>query len=144
MPLRQTEILQPQRIIELPPRPEDPFVIQEREIAQRVAARKRARIARIRRHRLVALSSAVATLGLFVGVWLGAGALSGANSPSLQVLTGSVKTTSGYLYTVQPGDTIWSVATRLSPSGDPRPIVDQLEAEVGGSALLPGTHLLVP
>lgn len=143
-PLRQAELVEPRRIIELPPRPEDPFVVQEREIARRVAARKRARIARIRRRRAVALLSAVATVGLFVGVWLGAGALSTANSPTLQVLPGSVKSAGGYLYTVQPGDTIWSVASRLTTAGDPRPIVDQLEAEVGGTALQAGTNLLVP
>jgi Tfp pilus assembly protein FimV len=98
----------------------------------------------MRRRRLVTLSSAVATLATFVGVWLGAGALSAMHSPALQVLPGSEKTAGGYLYTVQAGDTIWSIASRLTPSGDPRPIVDQLEAEVGGTTLEPGSHLLVP
>jgi Tfp pilus assembly protein FimV len=92
----------------------------------------------------VALSSAVATVAAFVGVWLGAGALSAMHSSALSVLPGSVKTTDGYRYTVQAGDTIWSIASRLTPTGDPRPIADQLEAEVGGTSLEPGTRLLVP
>jgi spore germination protein YaaH len=62
----------------------------------------------------------------------------------LQVLPGSVKTTQGYLYSVQPGDTVWSIATRLDPTGDPRPRADQIESEIGGTNLQVGTQILVP
>ena len=143
-PLRRTEIPEPVRIIALPARPEDPAVIQEREIARRVAARRRARIARMRRRRLLALSSGVATVAVFVAVWLGAGALSSMHSSPLRVLPGSVKTAGGYLYTVHAGDTIWSIASRLTPTGDPRPIVDQIEAETGSTSLEPGSQILLP
>jgi hypothetical protein len=29
-------------------------------------------------------------------------------------------------YTVRPGDTLWSIAQRIAPGRDPRPVVDQL------------------
>jgi hypothetical protein len=32
-------------------------------------------------------------------------------------------------YTVKPGDTLWSIARRIAPSQDPRPVVDQLIAD---------------
>jgi hypothetical protein len=47
-------------------------------------------------------------------------------------------------YVVQPGDTLWSIAVRLDPSGDPRPTVAKLEAEVGGDGVVPGEQLVLP
>jgi nucleoid-associated protein YgaU len=45
------------------------------------------------------------------------------------------------VYLVQPGDTIWSIARQLDPSGDPRATVDRIVALNGGAALEPGQHL---
>jgi hypothetical protein len=45
---------------------------------------------------------------------------------------------------VQPGDTVWSIATRLQPTGDVRPLVDRLDASFGGSVLHAGETVLVP
>jgi LysM domain len=45
---------------------------------------------------------------------------------------------------VQPGDTVWSIATRLDPTGDPRPLADQIETEIGGTNLQVGTQVLLP
>jgi hypothetical protein len=39
---------------------------------------------------------------------------------------------------VRPGDSLWSVADRLEPGHDPRPVVDELARERGGTALEPG------
>jgi hypothetical protein len=50
----------------------------------------------------------------------------------------------GQLYVVRPGDTIWSVAVRYDQGGDPRPLMDQLEGEIGGGVLQPGEQLIVP
>jgi Tfp pilus assembly protein FimV len=45
------------------------------------------------------------------------------------------------VYVVQPGDTIWSIARELDPSGDTRAMVDRIEALNGGAALEPGQRL---
>ena len=47
-------------------------------------------------------------------------------------------------YVVQPGDTLWTIAQRLVPGGDPRPFESQLEAEVGGDTIVPGERLVLP
>jgi Tfp pilus assembly protein FimV len=48
-------------------------------------------------------------------------------------------------YVVRRGDTLWSIARHLSPSSDPRSIVDSLSADNGISAgeLVPGQVLVV-
>jgi Tfp pilus assembly protein FimV len=45
------------------------------------------------------------------------------------------------VYVVQPGDTIWSIAHDLDPSGDTRATVDRIVALNGGAALEPGQRL---
>jgi nucleoid-associated protein YgaU len=49
------------------------------------------------------------------------------------------------IYVVQAGDTLWSIAERLSPGEDPRPVVDALAEANGVRAghLLPGQTLVV-
>ncbi len=86
----------------------------------------------------------VATLAALVGIWAGAGALSATHDPSLAVLPGSVKVAGGYSYVVRPGDTVWSIASRLEQGGDPRPLVARLESQLHGRTLVPGTRLLLP
>lgn len=34
-----------------------------------------------------------------------------------------------FSYTVKPGDTLWSIASRIAPGQDPRRVVDQLIAD---------------
>ena len=48
--------------------------------------------------------------------------------------------TSPHLVTVvvRPGDSLWSIAARLAPGEDPRPVVDELEAARHGAPLQPG------
>jgi LysM domain len=48
-------------------------------------------------------------------------------------------------YVVRTGDTLWSIAERLSPGEDPRPLVDAL-TDVNGleGALVPGQAIVVP
>jgi hypothetical protein len=47
-------------------------------------------------------------------------------------------------YVVQPGDTIWSIAARVDPRGDERPLVDALDHELEGTALYPGEQVAIP
>jgi hypothetical protein len=47
-------------------------------------------------------------------------------------------------YVVHPGDTLWSIARRLQPHGDVRPLVDELVARNGGSELTVGQRLPIP
>ena len=46
--------------------------------------------------------------------------------------------------TVRPYDSLWSIATRLDPTGDPRPLIDHLEGELGGAPLESGMKLVIP
>jgi hypothetical protein len=39
---------------------------------------------------------------------------------------------------VQPGDSLWTVAERLAPDDDPRPVVDALAGVRHGTVLTPG------
>jgi Tfp pilus assembly protein FimV len=47
----------------------------------------------------------------------------------------------GATYVVQPGDTVWSIAEQLAPTGDVRGMVDRLVDLNGGAALEVGQHL---
>ena len=49
-------------------------------------------------------------------------------------------------YVVREGDTLWTIAHRLAPGADPRPIVDSLATANGLDAglIVPGQTLLVP
>jgi hypothetical protein len=42
---------------------------------------------------------------------------------------------------VRPGDSLWSVASRLAPGEDPRPVVDALDAARRGAPLVPGERV---
>jgi LysM repeat protein len=47
-------------------------------------------------------------------------------------------------YVVAPGDTLWSIARRLQPTGDVRPLVDALAASRHGRPLQPGEPIVMP
>lgn len=48
------------------------------------------------------------------------------------------------VYIVRPGDTLWSIAEKLDPGGDPRDLVDRLADAAGGSTLVPGQRIELP
>jgi hypothetical protein len=45
---------------------------------------------------------------------------------------------------VRTGDSLWSIAARLEPGHDPRPVVDALTAARGGAPLVPGEVVTLP
>jgi LysM repeat protein len=49
-----------------------------------------------------------------------------------------------HVYTVRPGDTLWSIARQMRPQADPRPLVDQLAAQVHGATLQVGERIVLP
>jgi hypothetical protein len=85
-----------------------------------------------------------ATLAVLLGVWFGAGALSDLRRPPLAVLPGSVKIPGGYRYVARPGDTLWSIASKLQPGADPRVLVAKLEQQLHGAQLAVGDELKLP
>ncbi len=50
----------------------------------------------------------------------------------------SARSTDARSTVVRPGDSLWSVASRLAPGTDPRPVVDALAAARHGTVLVPG------
>jgi LysM repeat protein len=91
---------------------------------------------RLTRRGVVVLTVAVALLALGV-VWLARAA-----APSSPPARPSVPA----VVTVQPGDTLWSVAGRVAPDRDPRDEVARLQQRnhIGGADLVPGQQLRVP
>ncbi|HWC11485.1 MAG TPA: LysM domain-containing protein, partial [Acidimicrobiales bacterium] len=80
-------------------------------------------------------------VGLVLAAWAAIGALGG-------VLTAPVRSApppgqGATVVEVAPGDTLWTIARRLQPDGDPRPLVDRLAAANGGAVIRAGDRLVV-
>jgi Tfp pilus assembly protein FimV len=56
----------------------------------------------------------------------------------------SPRTGGAVSYTVQPGDSLWSIAERVSPTRDPRPLVAQMASQLGSETVVPGERITVP
>jgi len=94
------------------------------------------------RRRRVLLSTVVAALLTLLALpWGGAGGRPLASSGAAPV---GAPVAHHALYVVQPGDSLWSIAERLDPGADPRPVVAKLAAQVGGDTVVPGEHLVLP
>jgi Tfp pilus assembly protein FimV len=50
----------------------------------------------------------------------------------------------GRVILVQPGDTLWSIARGLQPTGDVRPLIDRIAELNGGHSLIAGQTLMLP
>lgn len=59
-------------------------------------------------------------------------------------VVGSMVNSFGSAVVVQPGDTLWSLARKVHPNGDVRPLVAELARAHGGSALRAGDRIAIP
>lgn len=71
---------------------------------------------------------------------LGGGPLAASEQPGSPGSLGS----HAAAYVVKPGDTLWSIATRVDRGGDPRPLVDRMAAQLGTYELQPGETIDLP
>jgi Tfp pilus assembly protein FimV len=67
-----------------------------------------------------------------------AGAALGGSPPASPERRPAAAHTSARSTVVRSGDSLWSVASRLVPGSDPRPLVDALAAARHGTVLVPG------
>jgi nucleoid-associated protein YgaU len=90
---------------------------------------------RVRRRRVAAIVVALGVTGILSGPVANAVGAGGSGS------AGPSRT-----YVIQPGDTLWSIARRSSPSADPRLVVSAIRAanQVDPAALVPGQQLSIP
>lgn len=103
-------------------------------LARRGALAVGARRERCRPHRPPVLAAAVFGVVLIAGV---GGGRPPATSPApVQVARAS--------HVVQPGDTLWSIARSLQPTGDVRPLVDRLATARRGAPLRVGERVDLP
>jgi nucleoid-associated protein YgaU len=49
----------------------------------------------------------------------------------------------GTTYVVRPGDTLWSIAATVDPTG-PGPLAAQMAAETGSASVVAGEHIHIP
>lgn len=89
-----------------------------------------------RRARRLGVAMALA-VGVAVGSWVGP--LLGGGSDGLRLAGESS-------VVVQPGDTLWSIASSLGGAGDVRALIDEIQAlnDLPGGDLVPGQMLLLP
>ena len=97
--------------------------------------------AAVRRRRVLLGSVAAGLLVALALPWSGTGGQTLA-TPGAALAGGAVAPDATYV--IQPGDTLWSLAVRLDPTGDPRPLVARLAAQVGGDTAVPGEHVILP
>lgn len=89
------------------------------------------------RRRRLAVAALIVGVVLAVRVLLGAfgGGPLAASAPAPPVLVGHTS------YVVQPGDTLWTIARAMQPSGDPRALVDELARRRHGQPLRVGERI---
>jgi hypothetical protein len=98
-----------------------------------------------RRRRIAVLLCAAAVFALG---WVGLHRLTGASGGGPLTAPGQPVSINAALVThtrviVQPGDTMWTIARRVQPSGDVRPLVSSLEAKRHGRPLQVGETLQI-
>ena len=101
---------------------------------------RRSRPSIYRRRRVVVVAAVFVTV--FCAVLAARAALGALGGGPLAVpATPAARGGATATYVVHPGDTYWSIARHLQPSGDVRGLVDQLSSEHAGAPLQPGEQL---
>jgi len=106
-----------------------------------VGARRTVPSARVRRRRAVLLLLVAATVVTLLALPLRV--LAGA-SPALASPARALALRSGQIYVIRPGDTLWSIAERLDPTGDPNVAVSRMERRLGTDTVYPGEQITLP
>lgn len=122
-------------------RPSAPAASRPSAVACTLPAPARLPASTYRRRRLAA---AVVAAGLLLTAWAALGALGGALTASGRSAPDLGSRASAMVVEVAPGDTLWTIARRLQPSGDVRPLVDRLAAAHGSTVLQVGERIVVP
>jgi LysM repeat protein len=65
----------------------------------------------------------------------------GPSTPAPATVGPEVVPTAPAVHVVQPGETLWSIARGVQPTGDVRPLVDELADRVGGAGLQAGQRI---
>ncbi len=123
--------------VELPGRDgyRDLRLVERPERAARDRGRRTSAAVRRRRTLVAAIAIFVVALAL---------PLSGTGGHSHATGSAPAETGAGVAYTVQPGDTLWTIAERVDPTADPRPLVARLAAQTGSDSVVPGEHIDLP
>ena len=95
------------------------------------------------RRRVLVLAAAVAVVGILAFAATGVVRGVASSAPAVDPARSTASSAAGLppVYVVEPGDTLWSIAERLAPGEDPRPIVHRLARQAGGASLRPGQRL---
>jgi len=92
-------------------------------------------------HSIIAAAIVVGALGLGA---LGFGGGAAANSPVEPASADSAVVDAIEIYIVQPGDTLWDIASSITPAGgDVRDTVDYLSNAAGGADLEIGQRIII-
>ena len=98
-------------------------------------------------HLAAAVAAIVAALVLALAIGNGAFARLVPDPPTSRPAVASAPAAAsmaGATVTVEAGDTLWSIARRVQPTGDVRPLVDRLTAAYGSAPLQVGQEVVVP
>lgn len=88
-----------------------------------------------RRRRLAVLAAAVLPVVAVIGL----ASISSSDAPAPTPAAHGAG--AGLVYVVQPGDTVWSIARKIDPTGDTRETVDRIVHLNGSASLQPGQRL---